>query len=403
MPGTVARRASSNLAEEAALRDRGGRQVDLRPGLNVNSGSVLPCTLWPLCGPFEGRGTSGDLNHGSAGTLETPCDDSHRMDRDMPIQSFKAGSWYPSKSKVRAHFGQYWKGILVRGDELGIVFAYRGARRKHYLDRLDLDTMTLSYIGEGKAERGDQVLNSRNAALADAVESKRSVGVFFDVGDVRLPASNGGRPEKHYLAGGKWFVTSARFRALREEKRKVWVFTLEPEAEETVAHLGTMFGARGGLRFERQLRAFAGERSDLHRLFGSIIRSRDSIAGEIGEYYAVQAFNRANPELPLVRLRANYKDLDAVQIKTGRRFAIKTIGKVPGNTSSIWSKTVRGAIDEFLIVHLDQESLAPRAVYQMSAGRVARHFLVQDSYQGSQKLRVDASFLKAATKLAFEA
>lgn len=79
--------------------------------------------------------------------------------------SYRLGKWYPSKEKVRSDFGEYWKGILLKGNRTTIIFNYIGARRFHYGDSFDPTTGTIQYVGEGK--EGHHLLNARNKRLSN--------------------------------------------------------------------------------------------------------------------------------------------------------------------------------------------------------------------------------------------
>ena len=300
---------------------------------------------------------------------------------------YLAGRWYESKAMVRAEYGEYWKGILLgRRGRIAVVFSYLGARRKHYGDRFDHVKQEITYIGEGK--RGDQQLNPRNEALVEAAKSGKEVDVFLDCGDLLKP--------KRLLCAGKWSVSSAAYQ--RRDSRRVFVFKLCPAKREVGEFLRFTFGAVGSdPGFERDLRSFSRARERFYSRNLGILRARDNILGEIGEYFAVKHFNRKH-RLPAIRLAATFKDIDAIQIKSGKRLAIKTVGAFPGTTSSIWSKTPADEIDAFLICHLDREHLTPRFICQISASK-AVDLLRRDQYQGSRKLRVDAELLRRSILL----
>lgn len=98
---------------------------------------------------------------------------------------------------VRAiRLGEYWKGILLKGDRTAIIFNYTRARRIHYDDCFDPTTGTIRYIGEGKD--GDQKLNPRNKRLSKLKDKGTAVYVFLDCGDIFSP--------KYLLYVGKWHV-----------------------------------------------------------------------------------------------------------------------------------------------------------------------------------------------------
>ena len=303
---------------------------------------------------------------------------------------FKIGNWYASKEQVRKHYGEYWKGILLKGADIAVIYNFQGARRTHYGDEFDVRNSHIVYVGEGKT--GDQTLNARNAALVTAKTSGRPIKVFLDCGDVFKP--------KKLLFAGNWHVTAHKHVAI--SGRKVFQFTLEPEDAETADHLTFTFGALGVHKsFEADLVKFATVRQKLYADHGRIIRSRDNIVGEIGEYFAIKEFNMKNPDRPLIRLTGSHKDIDAIQTGTGKRYAIKTVSSLPTTTSNIWSKDLAKAVDAFLITHLDRDSLKPRLVVEAKVRQVVR-LLKRDNYQGSQKLRVDGKFIKAC-KVIYEA
>jgi hypothetical protein len=60
------------------------------------------------------------------------------------------GKWYEAKRQVRAGYGEYWKGILLKKNSVAVIFNFRGARRVHYGDLFDPGTGTIRYVGEGK-------------------------------------------------------------------------------------------------------------------------------------------------------------------------------------------------------------------------------------------------------------
>jgi hypothetical protein len=311
---------------------------------------------------------------------------------------FKAGELYASRSQVRAHFREFWKGILVRDGRVAIIQAYRGlARRVHYTDHLEPVSMTMKYVGEGL--KGDQALTRGNQALVDAARTGDPVDVFFDCGDIQLPYGESRKFEKHFIAGGSWRVVDAQFRHVPSEGRKVWRFTLVPMDEETRRTLQSIF-LDAGTGFERVLKRFAKVRSELYHDFDHILRARDSIAGHVGEYFAVRGFNARYPERPLVRVRSNFRDLDAIQTGSGSRFAVKTVTTVPQKTSNIWTPLAElpSCIDGFLVVDLDPFELEPRALFRMSVSKAKRFWSI-DAYQGAGKLTIDERFRDAAEQI----
>ncbi len=315
----------------------------------------------------------------------------------MPT-SFKAGELYASRSQVRAHYREFWKGILVRDGQAAIIQAHRGlARRIHYGDELDSVSMTLTYVGEGL--KGDQRLTRGNKALVDAARTGESVEVFFDCGDIQLPYGETKKYEKHLVAGGQWRVVDAEFRFVQSEGRKVWRFRLNPIDEVVRKTLQSIF-LTTSTGFEPLLRRFAKLRRELYGSFDHILRARDSIAGHLGEYFAVRGFNAKSPARPLVRLRSNFPDLDAIQTGSGTRFAVKTVTSNPQKTSNIWTKLddLPRNIDIFLVLDLDPLALEPRALFQLPVRKVKRFWSI-DSYQGAGKLTIDDRFRDEADQI----
>jgi hypothetical protein len=317
----------------------------------------------------------------------------------MALPSFKPGALYASRSQVRAAYREFWKGILVRDERVAIIVAYEGlARRVHYRDRLVPRPMRLEYVGEGL--QGSQSLTRGNVALRSALGSEDPVDVFFDCGDIQLPVGEEQKFEKHFVAGGQWRVVRARYAAAISEARRVWRFTLVPTDVATELMMEAIFGGVPVASFEDLLKRFARVRRQLYDRFPHILPARDSIAGHVGEYFAVQRFNRKFPDVPLVRVRSNFRDLDAVQTRTGRRFAVKIVTDIPSKTSNIWCPFphIRERLDDFLIVHLDRDELRPRNMYRLPASR-AEPFWFEDTYQRSGKLNIDERFLRVATAI----
>src|SRR5262245_52360128 len=135
------------------------------------------------------------------------------------MKKFKLGHWYAAKQDIRGSFREYRKGILRRDEKIAIIFAYRGARRVHYGDKLNYLKGEILYVGEGK--RGNQRLTASNKALVNAMSSKTTVNVFLNCGDVFKP--------KKILFAGEWNVVRCRYASLREDRsRRVYQFTLRP-------------------------------------------------------------------------------------------------------------------------------------------------------------------------------
>jgi hypothetical protein len=316
----------------------------------------------------------------------------------MASPTYKAGELYASRSQVRSHFREFWKGILVRDGRIAIIQAHKGfARRVHYADHLEPESMTLTYIGEGR--RGDQALTRGNQALVDAAASGQEIDVFFDCGDIQLPFGKEKKFEKHFLAGGEWRIVSAKHLWNEQEGRKVWTFALVPRDENSRKTLQAIFldAATG---FEHLLKKFALLRKTLYTEFDHILRARDSIAGHIGEYFAVKGFNTKYRERPLVRVRSNFPDLDAIQTGSGSRFAVKTVTGLRQTTSNIWTplEKLPRTIDAFLVVDLDRDKLEPRALFRLPVSKAGK-FWTTDNYQHTGKLMIDDKFRDAAEQI----
>lgn len=294
----------------------------------------------------------------------------------------KLERWYDSKNEVRAAYGEYWKGILLKENQIAVIFNFEGARRIHYGDALDYEKGEITYIGEGK--QGDQTLNARNKALCDACAEQKKVDVFLDCGDIFKP--------KKILYAGKWLVSDYIYKKINT--RKVYQYRLIPSSTKIIDFLHFTFNASSDKKFEHDLENFATSRAKLYNDHSGIMRTRDNIIGEIGEYFCIKEFNKKETN-PLVRLTSAFKDIDAISIKSGKRYAIKTIGKFPFNTSNIWSKDIETSIDYFLICHLHPEKLKPIFICMISAKK-AKAFLRKDNYQGSNKLKIDESFVRAS-------
>jgi len=175
----------------------------------------------------------------------------------------------------------------------------------------------------------------------------------------------------------------------------VFLFTLRPVDDEVRELIHFIFGSANGVNrtFEQDLAAFSKARRRLYDRHSDVLRSRDNIAGEIGEYFAVKALNKTYKTAPVIRLSANQKNIDAIQIGNGRTFAIKTIGKPFQVTSNIWSEEPGKHVDYFVVVYLDPGALIPRYILLVTA-RAAARFIKKDTYQGSRKLQVTPELLR---------
>jgi hypothetical protein len=100
----------------------------------------------------------------------------------------------------------------------------------------------------------------------------------------------------------------------------------------------------------------------------------------------------------VIRLSSGLKDIDAIQTRDGKTYAIKTIGKIPQTTSNIWAKKPAEAVGYFVVVLLRHEDLIPTCILKISSRKAAK-FLKMDKYQGAWKLQVNERFLKQAELL----
>ena len=296
---------------------------------------------------------------------------------------FTLGRWYSSKEQVCAAYGECRRGILLgKKDDIAVIFNFLGARRTHYGDEFDIDNRRIMYVGEVKT--GDQKENPRNLALIDAEKSGRPIRVFLDCGDLFSP--------KKLLFAGDWHVRGKKYVSV--DGRMVYRFRLEPEDQATAEHLVFTFGTLGANdNFESDLRNFAAVRQRIHAQLGANVRSTDNILGEIGKYFAINKFNLKYPAHPLIRLSGSHKDVDAIQAGTGKRFAIKTIGEIPGITSNIWTKNIDEIADAFLVTCLDCDILEPNLVFTVTMIQAAP-FLKQNRVQGCRMLRVDDNLIR---------
>jgi hypothetical protein len=298
---------------------------------------------------------------------------------------YQLGKWYEAKRQVRAQYGEYWKGILSRKNKVAVIFNFHGARRVHYGDFFDPRRGTIRYVGEGKA--GNQVLNPRNKRLHEMRGSAALLDLFLDCGDLFSP--------KKLLYAGKWMVVNSEFKAFNG--RRVYLFTLKAHTNNVIEFLKFTFFDAQHAKFERALSRFSKARHAIYRGFHDVLRTRDNIAGEIGEYFAIKALNDSEKN-SVIRLSSGLKDIDAIQTRNGTTYAIKTIGKIPQTTSNIWAKKPEESVDYFVIVLLNHENLVPDCVFKLSSRNAVR-FLKMDKYQGAWKLQINALFLKRAKLL----
>jgi hypothetical protein len=299
--------------------------------------------------------------------------------------NFQLGKWYEAKRQVRAGYGEYWKGILLKKSKVAVIFNFTGARRIHYGDFFDPATGTIRYVGEGKS--GDQTLNPRNKRLHELCGSDSALDVFLDCGDLFSP--------KRLLYAGKWKVVKSDFKSLGG--RMIYVFTLKAKAGSVIEFLKFTFFDTEYTKFERSLTSFSRARHAIYQDFPEVLRVRDNITGEIGEYFAIKALNRSEKN-SVIRLASGLKDIDAIQTKNGKTYAIKTIGKIPQTTSNIWAKVPAEAVDYFVVVLMGHEDLKPICVVKIGS-RAASKFLKRDTYQGAWKLQVNEALLVRAKLL----
>jgi hypothetical protein len=218
-------------------------------------------------------------------------------------------------------------------------------------------------------------------------DSSALLDVFLDCGDLFSP--------KKLLYAGKWMIANSQYRVLKG--RKVYLFTLKAHARAVVEFLRFTFFDAERVKFERALRRFSIARHTMYRDFSDVLRTRDNIAGEIGEYFAIKALNNSEKN-SVIRLSSGLKDIDAIQSRNGTTYAIKTIGKIPQTTSNIWAKEPAKSVNYFVIVVLSHENLVPTCVLKMSS-RKALRFLKRDNYQGAWKLQINDIFVHKATLL----
>jgi len=299
--------------------------------------------------------------------------------------NYELGKWYEAKRQVRALYGEYWKGILLKEKNVAVIFNFAGARRIHYGDFFDPETGTIRYVGEGKT--GDQLLNARNRRLQAMSGNAALLDLFLDCGDLFSP--------KKLLYAGKWSVVQSAYKLL--DGRKVHLFTLKAHSVSVINFLKFTFVDTTNAEFERSLKRFAKARHVIYDDFPEVLRARDNIAGEIGEYFAIKALNKSEKNT-VIRLSSGLKDIDAIQTGNGTTYAIKTIGKIPQTTSNIWAKEPVRAVDYFVIALLSHQSLIPNCVLKISS-RKAAQFLKRDNYQGAWKLQINERFVRLAKLL----
>ena len=108
-------------------------------------------------------------------------------------------------------------GVYQRGGRLISLLTDFGRINPCYPDQLDATGDKIYYTGAGR--RGDQYLSPGNRALLSAIESGHAVPLFNKLSTGRW---------QHM---GQWRVTAGRQLYNEEEKRMLWLFTLE-RAEE---------------------------------------------------------------------------------------------------------------------------------------------------------------------------
>jgi hypothetical protein len=275
-----------------------------------------------------------------------------------------------------------------------IIVTYHGSRRAPYADRLDLTKGVLSYVGHGRS--GDHKRDHWNTLLLNAHDEHTPVRTFLDCGDLFRP--------KQLLYAGEWNVVSWHWTT--EQNRRVFRFSLEPESESSLQRLrDVVLYPAANAAFEEALRRFGKQRQRFYARFPGVLRAKDNLAGSIGEYWGLAAFNKQCGGRPLIRCSTSFRDIDAIQSGTSNGFAIKTVSRFPMTSSSIWSAEFAGdgahsvsrkgperrsgplaTINNFLIVIMD-DYLQPRFIGHLPA-RVAKQFSRKDRYQGSTKLLI---------------
>jgi hypothetical protein len=185
------------------------------------------------------------------------------------------------------------------------------------------------------------------------------LNLFLDCGDLFSP--------KKLLYAGKWTVAQSHFKSVG--RRNVYIFTLSPlraHSASVIEFLRFTFFDTERAGFERSLKKFSKARHAIYKTFPEVFRSRDNIAGEIGEYFAIKALNKTESNR-VIRLWSGLKDIDAIQTGNGTTYAIKTIGKIPQTTSNIWAKVPAEVVDYFVIVLLSHEALTPSCIFKISS------------------------------------
>lgn len=307
------------------------------------------------------------------------------------MATFKAGSWYESQEQVRLPLRNPAKGIAATSRSITVISSHHGARRRAYEDYLDLGRGRLSYVGHGR--RGHQQLDHWNSLLPVACLTNSSVMVFLDCGDLFRP--------KRLLYAGEWTVEGWDY--TKERGRWIFRFDLRPVHPDTIDILRYTFLHDSLLtQFDQALRRFARQREHLYTDYPFVMRTRDNIAAEIGEYYAIRHFNRALPNQALIRLRSGFRDVDAIQAGTGKAFAIKTTTRLGAASSSIWSSSLLETnkrrrprfsiqIDQFIVVLLSLD-LKPIFIGVVPARHIAS-LLRREGYQKSWKFLINKALL----------
>lgn len=215
--------------------------------------------------------------------------------------------------------------------------------------------------------------------------------MFLDCGDLFRP--------KRLFYAGEWTVGGWDY--TKERHRWIFRFDLRPVLPDTVDTLRYTFLHESLLsHFDHDLRTFARQREHLYTAYPFVMRSRDNVAAEIGEYYAIRYFNRAPPHQALIRLRSGFRDVDAIQAGTGKGFAIKTTTRLGAPSSNIWSPLLKKnkqrsrpsiQIDQFIVVllSLDLKPLFVGVVPRRHIESIVR----RDTYQNSLKFLIDKALL----------
>ena len=333
---------------------------------------------------------------------------------DPSIKSLKqmsVGTWC-SDHYLRSYFREIQKGIMEKAGKRtirAIIVNFPAHKKRHhgYGDSVDLGRGRINYIGQGRLPGIDQKPVAGNRILIEARDSGAPVKVFFDCGGVSFappkPAAGTPRREKQLFYAGEWLVEGFRHQNDESARRKVFRFQLkfigDPKGLELLRYVFIQKGISP--EFERRLRIFSKQRLAFYNSAPLIMQSFDSIVSQVGEYFAIKSVNTRCPNDPLLRLRGGFKDIDAVQLSTGKSFAIKSMSGYPAVSSNIWASEseLRDRVDNFLIaVFSESRDLVPMFVARMSTATILKlGLLTKAKRQGNVlQLKVGSTFIKHA-------